>query len=126
MTFLFSVTTFLWLLITALSALVYSRTFFPASWRNIFSIFFHPQWSTVTTFLILALQWWWIRKLVGTERTIREQSSRRYLSIFLLIAVMLTGFATNMGFLPFFFHQFCVWPLIAFGVWDFIKTWRAE
>lgn len=118
--------TFFWFVITSLSALLYSRAFLPESWQKIFSPVFHPHWATATIFLIIPLQWWWIHKLSGNEVSVRDQSSRRYLMIFLLVAAGLTGFATNMGFLPFFFHELTVWPLLLLGIWDFAKSLRGK
>ncbi len=125
-TLIFTVITLLWFVVTTVSALLYSHNFLPASWREIFSPVFHPQWATATVFIMIPLQWFWIRKLVGDEKVIKEQSARRYLMIFLLIAATLTGFAANMGFLPFFFHELCVWPLVILAIWDFVKSVRGE
>jgi len=103
--------TFFWFTVTVLSALLYSRSFLP-----------HPQWATATIFLMIPLQLWWIRKLTGNETDIRDMSARRYVMIFLLITAALTGFATTMGFLPFFFHELSVWPLVGFVLWDLVQS----
>ena len=114
--------TFFWFTVTVLSALLYSRSFLPASWRETVSPLLHPQWATATIFLMIPLQLWWIRKLTGNETDIRDMSARRYVMIFLLITAALTGFATTMGFLPFFFHELSVWPLVGFVLWDLVQS----
>lgn len=121
---LFNLISFFWLLLTTLSALFITRFSLQGVSSWILSPLFHPQWSTLTIALLILMNLYWVRHQPKTAKPDPDFSSRRYLIVFGLIAVFMTGIAAQMKFLPFFFHQLFVWPLIVAMLWDFVRCLR--
>lgn len=121
---LFNLISFFWLLLTASGALLITRFASQQISDWILSPLFHPQWTIVTIAPLILMNLYWVRHLPQTTKPAPDFSSRRYLIIFGLIAALMTGIAAQMRFLPFFFHQLFVWPLIVAMVWDFVKCLR--
>lgn len=115
---LFAILTFGWFLVTFFSAVLISR--FDLAGQ--ISTSFHPRWAIITLGPLFLLQLSWVRSFEVTGAKAQNASARRYLVIFMLVAGLLTGLATQMGFLPFFYHQLAVWPLSIYMVVDFIKN----
>lgn len=119
---LFAGLTFAWFLVTFFSAILITRL----GLTNLLSPSLHPWWATITLGPLFFLQLYWVRSFEITGAKAQNASARRYLVIFMLVAGLLTGLATQMGFLPFFYHQLAVWPLSIYMVVDFIKNLKSS
>ena len=117
----FILVSFLWLLLTVFGALFITRFSLPQDYRDLLLPTFHPQGTILTIAPLIFMNFYWVRHPPKTTKHDRDFSSRRYLILFGLIAALMTGIAAQMEFLPFFFHQIFVWPLIIAMIWDFIK-----
>ena len=113
----------LWLIFTGLLGyLLHNPNLYAIPGFSFFSAISHPNWALFSLIPMAILKKYHLKTLQNEQIIKKDELLRGYFVIFLMAASFLTGLSTQMRFLPHFWHQFTVWPLIIFGLWDQITT----